>query len=115
MQRHLQERYPSWETNISATELKTFSDSISISNDEEIRLGIPEYPHGCSIVANEVYDNRHFNVLPTVRDTHGDSPQRTHQHIPGYTTTPPAFNLFNYTAATPLINYSHSLFNDVSR
>ena len=74
---HLQERHPSWETNVSATELKIFSDSISMSNDEEIRLGIPEIFHGCSIIANEVYDNRRLNALPTVRDTHGDSPQRT--------------------------------------
>jgi hypothetical protein len=115
MRRHLQERHPSWETNISSTELKIFSDSISISNDEEIRLGIPESFHGRSIIANEVYDNRRLNALPTIHDTHGDSPQRTRQRIPDYTTIPPAFNLSNYAAAAPLSTNSYTVFNDVFR
>lgn len=66
---------------MSTTEFKTFSDSISISSDEETRLGISENLHGCSIVMNKVYDNCRMNVLPTVHDIRGDSPQRTRQSV----------------------------------
>jgi hypothetical protein len=109
IRRHLQERHPSWETNMSATEFKTFSDNILISSDEETRLGISENLHGCSIVMSEVYDNRRMNALPTVRDIRGDSPRRTRQSVPIYT-VPPPFTLLYQTAPLPLIT-SH--FNDV--
>lgn len=94
---------------MSTTEFKTFSDSISISSDEETRLGISENLHGCSIVMNKVYDNCRMNVLPTVHDIRGDSPQRTRQSVPIYT-APPPFTLLYQTPPLPLIT-SH--FNDV--
>jgi hypothetical protein len=99
-----------WETNImSVTEFKTFSDSISISSDEETRLGISENLHVCSIVMSEVYNNHRMNVLPTVRDFHGVSPRRTRQSVPIYT-VPQPFTLLYQIAPLLLIT---SCFNDV--
>jgi hypothetical protein len=77
IRRHLMERHPSWETTVIASEFKTFRDAISISVEEESKLGIPEELHGQSAAASEAYDARRMSSLPTIRDLHGDSPQRT--------------------------------------
>jgi hypothetical protein len=101
---------------MSITDFKAFSDSISISSDEETKLGIQEDLHGHSIVASEVYDSRRMGALPTVRDAHGDSPRRIRQSAPSQRTTssaPPLFNLLYQTSPPiPLVNsYSNDVFN----
>ena len=80
---HLQAQHPSWEANVlQGRELQEFRDKIAIANEEETKLGIPEdrqgwYRPGVS----DLSDMRHANplLLPSIRDGHGESPQRSRQ------------------------------------
>ena len=93
MRRHLQERHPSWETNIApGRNLHEFCTKITITNEEEARLGIPEEYQGRSVVAQAAYDACRSQHLPSTRDIHGDSPRRP-RHARFRDTSPLPFSL----------------------
>jgi hypothetical protein len=100
------ERHPSWEITIAANEFKAFRDSISISGEEETKLGIPEELQGQSTVASEAYDARRMISLPTVRDLHGDSPQRTRNSVVSQRPLRSPLSLLDQNARNPACSSS---------
>ena len=67
MHRHLQERHPSWESNVATgvSELNEFCEKITITSEEENRLKILESKPGWSTaIYTDVYDLRCLNHLP---------------------------------------------------
>jgi len=77
-------------------------------------LGIPEDHQGRS-VAQDAYDLRRLHHFPTVRDTHGDSPQRP-RRTPFASThiSPVPFSLLHADHLST-ISQSDELNNDVFR
>ena len=63
-----------WPVAVPGSVLMEFRNAITITNEEETKMGIPENYQGRSAIAQEVYDVRRLHQLPTIRDTHGDSP-----------------------------------------
>ena len=59
-----------------------FQNAITIINEEETKMGIPQNYQGRSAIAQEVYDVCHLNELPTIRDTHSDSPRKPRRTPP---------------------------------
>ena len=79
MHQHLQAQHPAWENNVlDGRELQEFQEKITISQEEETRLGIPDDRRGLRIVNADV---RHANplFLPSIRNERGDSPRRPRQ------------------------------------
>jgi len=110
--RHLQERHPSWERNLitGAKELQEFRDRITMTNEEESRLNIPEEKQGWSaVIYADVHDQRHLNQIPSVRDSRTDSPQRPRpsQRSSAFRVIPPISFLIpprpNYTSTSQLL------------
>jgi len=108
MHRHLQERHPSWETNIAPSRnLHEFRNRITITNEEEAKLGIPEEYQGRSVVAEAAYDARRSQHLPSTRNVHGDSPRRP-RHAHFRDTTPLPFSLpYNISQASIMMPALH--------
>jgi hypothetical protein len=82
MHRHLQERHPSWESNVATgvSELNEFREKITITSEEENRLKIPESKQGWSTaIYTDVYDLRRLNHLLSIHDGRADSPRRPKQ------------------------------------
>jgi len=74
--RHLQERHPSWESNVTG-EVQEFREKIMITDEEENRLNIPEEKRGWSaIIYADAHDLRRLNQIPSIRDSRTDSPRR---------------------------------------
>jgi len=74
--RHLQERHPSWESNVAtgASELNEFREKITITSKEENELKIPESKQGWSTaIYTDVHDLRRLNHLPSIHDGRADS------------------------------------------
>ena len=82
MRHHLQEQHPSWESNTDSLEVQDFSGKISITNEEETKLGIPEKSHGRCVVAINAYNMRRSHSLPHIHNSHGESPRRPHYTMP---------------------------------
>ncbi|TFK32012.1 hypothetical protein BDQ12DRAFT_64206 [Crucibulum laeve] len=79
IQHHLQERHPSWESNVApGNNLSKFGERITITNEEEERLHIPESYQGESVVAQDVYNAGRVQHLPSIHDSRDDSPPRLH-------------------------------------
>ncbi|KAF8237508.1 hypothetical protein L208DRAFT_1389126 [Tricholoma matsutake] len=71
---------PNIHWNNAASELNEFHEKITITNEEENRLKIPESKQGWStVIYTDVYDLRHLNHLPFIHDGQGDSPRRSRQ------------------------------------
>ena len=115
MSRHLQERHRSWEATSTPSEVDSIRNTITISDEEETKLGIPETLRGrfIQVIASEVYDNSRMGTPPAIRDLHGDSPRRF-RHAPIVSTyqPPPPFILPHYkppitftSSTTPLSPY----------
>jgi len=109
---HLHEQHPSWEQTLSLKDLEEFRSKISISSEEETKLGIPEDLHGryATVVTTAAYDARRMAIT---LDRHGDSPRRARQSTPQPTySLPIPFNLVpNPNPHVPSTNIPH--FNDV--
>jgi hypothetical protein len=113
MQRHLQERHPSWEHNVTqGKDLNDFRDRILITNEEETKLGIPEDHQGRSTVAEDAYHARHMHNLPTTHDGRGDSPRRP-RHTYSTNRSPLHFLLppHHQRPSPAQISYNNDVFN----
>jgi hypothetical protein len=82
MRHHLQEQHPSWESNTDSLEVQDFSGKISITNEEETKLGIPEESHSCCVVAINAYDVQRSHSLLHIHNSHGKYPCRPHYTMP---------------------------------
>jgi hypothetical protein len=113
IRRHLQERHPTWERNVTqGKDLNDFRDRILITNEEEAKLGILEDHQGMSAVAQDAYHARRMQSLSSIHDGHGDSPWR-----PRYTrftnTSPLPFSLSPHRERASSTQMSDSYNNDV--
>jgi hypothetical protein len=108
MHRHLQERHPSWERNVTtgASELNEFREKITITSEEENRLKIPESKQGWStVIYTDVYDLRRLDRLPSTHDGRADSPRRPTRKQTSFMPPLPPISLpilprLNYTSCT---------------
>jgi len=105
MRHHLQECRLSWESNTTSPEVNDFSGKISITNEEETKLGIPEESQGHSVVALEAYDARRSHSVLPIHDSHGDSPRRPRRTTPVQHPYPPPPSLH---IALPVLGASPS-------
>ena len=116
MHPNLQELHPSWEKSaVPGSVLMEFRNAITITNEEETKMRIPENYQGYSgSIAQEVYDVRRLNQLPTIHDsTHSDSPQkprRTRRLLPLHIYLP-FCSLFKFNNT---VNDSDDVFVDFS-
>jgi len=76
MLRHIQERHP--RNAVAADDLNKFRETVTITEEEETKKGIPG-KQGRSVIAYDSYDARRMNHLPTVHNIQEDSPRRPRQ------------------------------------
>ena len=77
MHQHLSERHRGWQQYLKDN--NDFLNKISITNEEEKALGIPENKRGvlCSYcVRSDSYDAHYMNRVPSIQDHRDDSPHR---------------------------------------
>jgi len=70
-----------------------FQNAITITNEEETKMGVPQNYQGCSAIAQEVYDVRRLKQLPTIHDTHGDPPHKPRRTPPSSYLSPILFSI----------------------
>ena len=90
--------------------MDSIRNTITISDEEETKLGIPETLRGHSVIAGEVYDNSRLGTPPAIRDLHGDSP-RWIRHTPMVSPSrqpPPPFTLQYYRPPIPFTTPFHN-------
>lgn len=95
---HVKERHP--RNAVVADELHKFRETITISEEEETKMGIPADKQGQSVRA---YESHRMNDLSTVRNIQEDSPRRPRQ-TPFSSVPPQPFHL-------PIPPLFHSQYN----
>lgn len=81
---HLTERHRGWREYLRDD--TDFVTKITIGNNEEEALGIPDDKRGTLVTAYDSYDSyeaRCMNRLPSIQDHHNDSPHQTRTLLSG--------------------------------